>query len=122
MNEAATQYAVRGRKYLAQATEEFARADLPQASEKAWGAAAQMMKAVAAERGWAHGQHRQLFSVARRLADEVDDEELRTLFRVASDLHANLYEEFLDSEEVKFSLTKVESLVRRVEVILDNGA
>ena len=122
MNEAATQYAARGRKFLAQASEELAHSDLEQASEKGWGAAAQMMKAVAAERGWRHGQHRNLFDVARRLAEEVDDEGLRTTFAVASDLHANFYEGFLGPDDVQFHLDSVTDLVEKVERILVNGS
>lgn len=121
MNEAATQYATQGRIFLAQANEEIAKGDLLQASEKGWGAAAQVMKAAAAERGWRHGQHRQLFDVAERLAEELGDEELRDRFFIASDLHANFYEGFLRSGDVEFSLRRVTSLVDQVEQALANG-
>ena len=46
-------YLERSRIYLAQAAEEFDRDELGQASEKGWGAAVSMVKAVAEERGWA---------------------------------------------------------------------
>ena len=121
MNAAANAYATRGRRYLAQASEELARNDLEQASEKGWGAASQFMKAAAAERGWRHGQHRQLFEIARSLAEEQADEELRTLFLVASDLHANFYEGFLSANDIDFALSRVTQLVERVETILTNG-
>ena len=39
---------------MEQANEELARDDLRQASEKGWGAASQIVKAVAEERGWEH--------------------------------------------------------------------
>ena len=122
MNDAATQYAVRGRKFLAQAGEELARDDLEQASEKGWGAAAQMMKAAAAERGWRHGQHRQLYEIARRLAEEVEDREIYSSFSTASDLHANFYEGYLHREDVELHLEEVVWLVERVESVLNNGA
>ncbi len=122
MNEAALQYANRGRKYLAQASEELARDDLEQASEKGWGAASQLLKAVAEERGWKHGQHRNLYTVARRLAQESEDEDLRTYFAYAGELHTNFYEGLMDQEDVEYHLERVTSLVDRVEAMLNNGA
>ena len=47
-------YRDQSRAYLEQANEELARDDLRQASEKGWGAASQIVKAVAEERGWEH--------------------------------------------------------------------
>lgn len=122
MNEAATQYAARGRKFLAQASEELERDDLEQASEKGWGAAAQMMKAAAAERGWRHGQHRLLFEVARRLAEEAENEQIYDSFAIANSLHANFYEGFLRAEDVALHLRRVDELVERVESVLANGS
>ena len=40
------------RSLLSQAKTELAAGDVRQASEKAWGAAAQMVKAIAEQRGW----------------------------------------------------------------------
>ena len=48
------------RAMMAQSHSELAQGDLQQASEKGWGAAAQMMKAVAETRGWDHSRHRHL--------------------------------------------------------------
>ena len=122
MNAAAESYAQRGRRYLAQASEEFAREDYEQASEKGWGAASQLMKAVAEERGWRHGHHRHLYEVSSRLAQEVEDAEIRMLFRAAHDLHINFYEGYMPVDDVAYSLTQVTQLVERVESILDNGS
>ena len=122
MNATAAQYVARGRKYLAQASEELAREDLEQASEKGWGAASQMLKAVAADREWVHGQHRHLYGVARRLAEEMDDEEVRINFGLAGELHTNFYEGHMDSEDVEFNLGKVSVLVEQVEELLANGS
>ncbi len=51
------------RRFVRQAQEEFDKGDRLQASEKAWGAAAHAVKAVAASRGWNHNSHRLLFDV-----------------------------------------------------------
>ena len=122
MNALAENYAARGRKYLAQASEELARDDLEQASEKGWGAASQMLKAVAAERGWPHGAHRHFYEIADRLADETGDEEIRVQVGLARNLHTNFYEGEMTASTIQFNLTRVTQLVERVETILANGA
>ncbi len=122
MNEAATQYVQQGRVFLTQAADEFARGDLMQASEKGWGAAAQLVKATAAERGWRHGQHRLLFDAVRRLAEEVGEADLRAQFAIASDLHANFDEGYLPAPDVEHHLGHVAAFVEGVESILANGA
>lgn len=122
MNDVATRYCTQGRAYLAQAADEFARQDYRQASEKGWGAAAQVVKAAAEERGWDHGRHGQLFRVVRLLAEETGQQELRAQFAVAGELHANFYEGFLDPEDVDFYLQRVTRFVDRVERLLSNGA
>ena len=47
-----------GRDFMAKAQAYLAEDDLLQASEKGWGAAAQMVKAAAEMRGWPHKNHR----------------------------------------------------------------
>ena len=51
------QYRQASERFLAQARQEFADGDLAQASEKGWGATAQMLKAIAQQRGWQHHRH-----------------------------------------------------------------
>ena len=60
-------YQVASGQLLRQAREEVATADVRQASEKGWGAAAQMVEAIAARRDWEHQGHRELFQVVARL-------------------------------------------------------
>ena len=52
--------------FLAQAGRELAAGDLPQASEKGWGAAAQILDAVAKQRGWEHNRHRHYLRITGR--------------------------------------------------------
>ena len=95
------------RHLLAQAHEELAAGDTRQASEKGWGAAAQMVKSVAARRGWEHGSHTALYHVIRRLADETGDEDIRRLFDVAGNLQVNFYESWNNAENVSDSLDDI---------------
>ena len=117
-----TDYLTQGRIFLDQAEEELKAEDLRQASEKAWGAASQLIKAAATEFGWAHDRHGHLYQVARRLAAEYEDPELRNDFSFAGELHSNFYEGFMNDRDVAFHLTRVSQLVDRVESILRNGA
>lgn len=122
MKEATAEYLAQGRVFLRQAEEELQIEDLRQASEKAWGAAAQMVKAAAAERGWEHDRHGRLYQAARRLAAETGDPSLRRQFVYAGELHGNYYEGFMDRADVELHLAEVTSFVDRVDGIMRNGS
>ena len=87
-----TSYREQSRIFLTQAYEELAKGDLPQASEKGWGAASQMVKAVSAERGWSHGSHRDLYQVVSKLRLEIVNPKLTNLFSAATSLRVNISE------------------------------
>ena len=111
-------YQERSRAFLEKAYIEFEQGDLLQASEKGWGAAAQMLKAIAAERGWHHGRHGQLFVIVRRLANEEQIDGLRFGFRAARTLHANFYEDWMEMAEVEENLDRVREFVDAAEQLL----
>ena len=103
---------------LAQAYEELEEGDLAQASEKGWGAAAQMLKAIADERGWAHDDPPELHGVMDRLYRETEGEELMDLFCSAVFLGFNYYEGAFSTEYIKATLRDVEKFVQRAEGLL----
>ena len=105
-------------RFLAQARQELSDGDLPQASEKGWGAAAQILKAVAEQRGWDHGKHRHLSRVASRLRAELGDREMYRCYQVANDLHGNFYEDEMAAEDIAESLDDVEALIDRLTPLL----
>ena len=105
--------------FLAQARSKLEAGDLVQASEKAWGAAAQSVKAAAERRGWRHQAHRDLFLTVERLADGSNDQTLVDLFQVASALHMNFYEGWQTQRMVERALTGIEAFVRRLEQLDD---
>ena len=117
MQEALT-YRERSQGFLVKAWEELEAGDLEQASEKGWGAAAVMVKAVAEARGLEHEKHGHLFGVVRVLARETSDRELRGLFHVANGLHRNFYENWLDTDDVAEGLEDVERFVEKIERFL----
>ena len=108
-------YQTASRYLLVQACEELAAGDTRQASEKGWGAAAQMVKSVAALRGWAHGSHAALFNVITQLVDETGDGEIRRLFQVASSLHVNFYENWDSASNVAGGLLDMERFLDIME-------
>lgn len=106
-------------KYLRDADDLLAKKDYIQASEKLWGSAALMVKAVAASRGITILSHGELFSFVRKLGEEENEPELRRLFSVASTLHQNFYENWLHedvikeySEDVKQLITELKKLIK----------
>ena len=104
-----------GRDFMANAWKYLDEGDLAQASEKGWGAAAQMVKAAAEARDWRHNGHAELYRLINRLSDESGDEQLRTLFHAASSLHINFYEGWMPREMVENGLNQVVQLVGKLE-------
>lgn len=118
MLESTLNYAEASREFIGKAYDYMAANDLRQASEKGWGAAAEMVKAIAEERGWPHQHHRLLYEIIEDLVDETGDPELSILFQRASRLHANFYENWLRPRVVRQSLQAVQELLRRLEPLL----
>ncbi len=110
-------YSDTGREFLARARTYLAEDDLRQASEKGWGAAAQMVKAAAETRGWRHHVHRDLWRTINRLANETGDERVRDGFNAASTLHTNFYEGWLERETVEANLARVAELVEKLDAL-----
>jgi hypothetical protein len=106
-------------KYLKDADELLAKKDYIQASEKLWGAATLMVKAVAASRGITILSQGELFSFVRKLGEKENKPELRRLFSVANTLHQNFYENWLNedvikeySEDVKQFIAELKKLIK----------
>ena len=106
-------------EFLRKARSYLAEGDLLQASEKGWGATAQMVKAIAEERGWRHRSHGDLYRAISRLVAETGDLRLRNLFRSARDLHQNFYEGLMEADFVEDSLNDVDEIVGKLRSFLD---
>ncbi len=111
-------YRAASRHLLVQARAELEQGDARQASEKGWGAAAQMVKAVAEQRGWDHKTHRHIWQAAKMLADERRDISISRLFRSANHLHSNFYEDIDDANNVADTLNDVERLLCLLEPLV----
>ncbi len=98
---------------FAQARKELDDGDLRQASEKGWGAAALMLKAIAEQRGgdWEHSRHRHFSRAASRLRSELGNRDVMRLFNVAESLHGNFYDDQWEPSDISEALDDVERLL-----------
>ncbi len=105
--------------FLQQANDELARGDLRQASEKAWGAAAQAVKAAGEAHGWEHDSHRRLFRVVRQL-DELSSGQHRLMdrFSEANRLHQGFYEGQLSAQTIREAIAVVSEFVTEVGALM----
>ena len=93
---ATADYRQQARQFLTKSREYLGAGDLHQASEKGWGAAAWMAKAVATAQGWEYNQHDQFIVVLNNAVLVLGDDRLRGLRSIANELHGNYYKrEFL---------------------------
>jgi PaREP1/PaREP8 domain containing family protein len=102
-------------KYLKEAEALMSGGDYVQASEKFWGTAAEIVKAVAGKRGIEIKSHGELYGFVAKLKDELHEPELARLFSLVSTLHQNFYEDWLPAETVKDHAEAVRRLVERLK-------
>lgn len=100
-------------KYAREMNEFLEKGDYVQASEKAWGAASQILKAVASKRG-RELRNGELHKFVSELREETDNQELRRLWQVATSLHQNFYENWLPEKIVKESIEDVKRFVGKL--------
>lgn len=111
----ARHFQVKSREYLAED-------ELHQASEKGWGTAAWMAKAVALTYGWEYEKHEQFNVVLDNVRRMLGDNRILELRGVANDLHRNFYtrRRFLDAGSIGVGLDRMDELVEVLEPLLEN--
>lgn len=111
--EAVADYESQAREFLAKGQEYLAAGDLHQASEKGWGVAAQMAKAVATAQGWQYDRHPDFSRVMNQAVLLTGSDRLRDLRGIANGLHGNYYERkrFLNAEIIGRDLESMAELV-----------
>ena len=103
-------------RFIRHAGEEMAKGHRLQASEKAWGAVAQQLKAIAGQRGWEHEAHYRLYDIARYL-----DKEYQTRGRIGSTGlalaagHRNFYENDVNEIQLTLALDVATEVVEELE-------
>ncbi|MDE2779291.1 MAG: hypothetical protein OXI91_06400 [Chloroflexota bacterium] len=89
--EAVEDYRQQARGFLARSWVYLREDDLHQASEKGWGAAAWMAKAVAEAQGWQYRRHDYFFQVMRLCQELSGDDRVRAFTNTANSLHGFFY-------------------------------
>jgi len=107
-------YQALSERYLGEAKNFLEEEDLVQASEKLWGAAALIVRSVAAKRGLKLEKHGSLWSFIDKLSAENRDEEIVRFFAVANGLHRNFYENQMTRRTVEIALKDVERFIKKL--------
>ena len=113
------------RRFIIQAEAELRAGDEMQASEKAWGAAAHAIKAVAELYQLPHDTHADLFRVVDNIVRLTGDSEIRLFFNSTNALHKNFYEGWLGYEHIARGIERVKRLLTKLDAFMDadnNGA
>ena len=110
-------YRQQAHAFLARAREYLAVDDLHQASEKGWGAAAWMAKAVATTQGWQYSQHAQFGVVLQNTSELTGDDRFRVFRAVAYELHQNFCtrKRFLSARGIGLNLDNMAELLEALE-------
>lgn len=111
--DALKDYAEQAQEFLARSRRYLADGDLHQASEKGWGAAAHMAKAVAVAQGWQYDRHADFSRVINQAFLLTGNDRLRELRGIPNDLHGNYYERkrFLNAEIIGRDIESVAELL-----------
>ena len=113
-DEESERHSLISRDFLVKAREELDKGDLLQASEKAWGAAAHAIKAVAEKRRWFSEADWKLRQVALIVEDELDDRFIMGSYSVAREAHYNFYLHHYTVREVERAVEAAEDLIARL--------
>jgi len=105
-------------KYMKDAEDFLLKKDYVQASEKAWGAATQIVKALATKEGKELRSHASLWEYMDELAEKLGEIELRHLWGRANNLHQNFYENWMPAREVELAVNDVRTFVEKLKAIL----
>ena len=107
------------RRFIRQAREELERGDRLQATEKAWGALAQLFKAHGQQRGWLNmGSHRTVGRIAQQLAAEYNDLNIINAYIAADNGHRNFYDNEMGPPEIEDIITVVARVLPQLESAL----
>ena len=122
--EGVAAHAAQAREFLNRGREYLASGDLHQASEKGWGAAAHMAKALALAHGWRYDRHNDFHHVMNQARRLTGSDRLRLLHGRADILHGNFYDlrSGLDEETIQEDLGSMTELLDLLEPLTDHSS
>jgi uncharacterized protein (UPF0332 family) len=106
-------YEAQAREFLAKSREYLDQGELHQASEKGWGAAAHMAKAVAQAQGWKYDTHPDFSEVMYQARLATGNASLGGLRSIANELHFNYYrrKRHLNPDAIREDLERIAELL-----------
>lgn len=121
--EAIADYRQQAHVFLTKSHQYLTEDDLHQASEKGWGAAAWMAKAVADAQGWEYRRHDQFSVVLNNARQLTGDSRLPGLRSIANELHGNFYKRklLLDSDAIALDLEHIATLLNILEPLTETN-
>ena len=121
MRESIEDYRLQSREFLEKSRKYLADDDLRQASEKGWGAAAWMAKAVATAQEWQYDKHEHFTEVLYQVSKLTGDDRAIPLRRTANELHGNFYQRkrFLHADVIAAALDEVATLLDLLEPLTE---
>ena len=116
-------YRQQAREFLLKSRQYLAEDDLHQASEKGWGAAAWMAKAVADAQGWQYKRHAHFNVVMYQAQDLSGDARLDDLRGNANELHEHFYtrKRFLRADVISRGLDRMAILLDILEPLTETS-
>ena len=122
LGETIEDYRLQSRHFLERSHHYLDEDDLHQASEKGWGAAAWMAKAVATAQGWQYTRHEHFGAVLYQASKLTGNGRLTALRRTANELHGNFYQRkrFLHADDIGDSLAEVATLLDILEPLTEH--
>ena len=103
--------------FMESANEELRGGDRIQASEKAWGALAQQLKAIGAARGWFHASHPHVREIGIQIGYEYNNPQIIDLTHKGGELHVNFYENHLSRGTVSTIVSAIEGVLDVLEAL-----
>ena len=121
ITESIEDYRLQSREFLQRSRRYLSDEDPHQASEKGWGAAAWMAKAVATAQGWQYDKHEHFGEVLYLARQKTGEPRLNDLRKTANDLHGNFYQRkrFLHADIIAASLDEVATLLDLLEPLTE---
>ena len=106
-------YESQAREFLANSRDFLTAGNLHQASEKGWGAAAHMAKAVAVAQGWEYQTHADFSEVMYKASQLANNPRIREMRGLANELHHNYYrrKRHLNAEAIREDLETIAELL-----------
>ena len=118
--ETVTDHVELARNFLERSKSYLAQGDLHQASEKGWGAASHIIKAIAAANGWEYERHDDFDSVVNNARQRYRQPSLRQYGYSAQALHRNYYKRslLLNAGIIQGDIENVERMVNILQPFL----